>query len=238
MKKLTQELDKNKLDTNKISTPKSKSTRSSTASGTAKIPKASGKSNKVKAANYKSAYKSAKAIEADKDLTSDKASKFLEDIKPYINKNGELRKNISKKRLEEFNEIVNEYKSSKGGASTKSKAKRQKRKALEKARERGTYSTKKEQNRVIDVMSSDAVKGLISKGMDSDQIVSLMKTFDHLTPKDFVDAAEYMLNKMESDIPEEAAGFLDQDDAYMELEEYLADMYGYDEDDEEDIPFL
>lgn len=235
MDKLKQELEKNDASRNKIKTPKSSGRSKSVKNPAVNISRSKSKDVKVKA--YKGALKSAKAIQKDASLNSAKAEQFIQDTKKYFKKNGELKKSVSNKQKRELNDIISKYKEH--GTPTKSKVKKQQKKALDTARQRGTYSNKKEQNRLINTMNNPAVKGLIQKGMDSDQIVSLLKTFDHITASQFNKAAEYMLAKMESGVPEEAIQFLSQDDAYMALEEYLADSYGYNEDeDEEDIPFL
>lgn len=237
MKKLTQELDKNKLDTNKISTPKTKSTRSSKASGTAKLKASSSKKATIKTESYKSTLKSAQAVSKKTSYQNEKASKFIEDISPYLTKKGEVRKNLSKAKKEQFNRLVREYKES---GPTAKKVREWKKNSYEKGKSQGFYESKAGQRKFLNVMNSDAVKGIIKKGMDSDQIVTLYKTFDHLTAKNITDAIEHIKNKMEHDVPDEARTYLSQDDAYMAIEEYLAEKYGYKENDEDDeeIPFI
>lgn len=181
---------------------------------------------------YKQALINARAIQNDKSLNSEKTDKFITDVAPFLTKKGNLRKGLSKKKQEEFNKLVSDYKAS--GTPSKSKLKKQKKKALETGKERGTFANASEQNRLIDVFSQPAVKGLLNKGMDSQQIVSLTKTFKKVTANEFNKVAQHLLNKMEADTPKEASDFLSQDDAYMELETYLYDQFGYDD---EDVPF-
>lgn len=184
--------------------------------------------------SYKRALLSAKAIERDKTLQSEKAEQFISDISPFLTKKGEVRKNLSNAKKEQFNKIVSAYKET---GPTVKKVKEWKKNIYEKGKSQGYFSSKAGQKKFTNVMNSDAVKGLINKGMDSDQIVTLFKTFSHVSAKQIIGAAEHLLNKMEHDVPEEARPYLSQDDAYMELEEFLADRYGYDQDDEE-IPFI
>lgn len=186
--------------------------------------------------SYKRALINAKAIQKDSALKGEKEEKFLSDISPFLTKKGVVRKNLSKKRQEEFNKLVTEYKET--AKSRKQIYEERQEKALSKAKSRGTYSDKAGQKKTVNVFKSDAVKGLINNyGFDSEQIVSLMKTFNNLSAKQIVGGAKHLLNKLEHDTPEEARDFLTVDDAYLELEEYLADKYGYPDTDDEEIPF-
>lgn len=192
-------------------------------------------SKKVKGVvSYKRELISAKAIEKAKTLQSEKAEQFISDLAPFLTKNGEVRKNLSATKREQFNRIVSEYKQN---APTMKKVKEWKQNIYEKGKQQGFFSSKAGQRKFTNVMNSDAVKGLIQKGMDSDQIVTLFKTFSHVSAKNIINAAEHLLDKMEHDVPEEAQQYLDQDDAYMELSDFLAEQFGYDVDDEE-IPFI
>lgn len=227
----TQHSEKNKISS-KSSTYKSKPFK---ASG-GKLKASSNKKATIKTEAYKSTLKSAQAVAKKTSYQNEKASKFINDISPYLNKKSEVRKNLSKAKKEQFNRLVREYK---GSGPTAKKVREWKKNSYEKGKSQGFYESKAGQRKFLNVMNSDAVKGIIKNGMDSDQIVTLYKTFDHLSAKKITDAIEHIKNKMEHDVPDEARAYLSQDDAYMALEEYLAEKYGYkDEEDDEEIPFL
>lgn len=185
--------------------------------------------------SYKRALINAKAIQKDSALKGEKEEKFLSDISPFLTKKGEVRKNLSKKRQEEFNKLVTEYKET--AKTRKQIYQKRQEKALKKAKSRGTYTTVEGQKKTVSIFKSEAVKGLMSSyGFESGQIVALMHTFSNLSAKQIVGGAKYLLNRLEHDTPDEAKDYLDQDDAYLQLEEYLADKYGYPDIDDEEIP--
>lgn len=185
--------------------------------------------------SYKRALISAKAIQNDKALESEKAEKFLSDISPFLTKKGEVRKNLSKKKQEEFNKLVKEYKG-KSGAPTKAKIKKQQSKAIATGKQRGTFANKQEYNRSLELFKNPAIKGLMNNGLSSQQVVTLQKTFSNVSTEKISQVAHHLLNRMENDTPAEALGYLDQDDAYLLLEEALANEFGY-PDINEEIPF-
>lgn len=72
------------------------------------------KSNKIKPVAYRAVLRGLETYEHNlatgKENRSDVVEKLKRDIAPYLTKNGELRKNISQKKLEEFNAIIKAYK--------------------------------------------------------------------------------------------------------------------------------
>lgn len=175
---------------------------------------------KIRPVPHKGVVRSAKAIQKDPNIRSDKAEQFLQDIAPFLTKKGELRKNISQKNLEKFNKIVADYK--KGGTPRKSKIKKGLRKQLETARRNQTYDTKKEQRLYQDIFGHDAVRDLMkSHYFESGQVETIIKTHGHLGKNKIIDAFRVIqaINKM--NLPAEVEEYFPMDDAASRVDYFL-----------------
>lgn len=182
---------------------------------------------------YKRALLSARAIQKDSSLMSEKAEQFISDITPFLTKKGEVRKNLSKAKREAFNKLVSDYSRSK--ASSKSKLKKAKAKQLQSAIQEGTYQNEAEQNKNIELFKNDAIKSLIDEyGFGSSQVNKLAISFFDVSDEIIEQAAEMLLDKLDNRTPEEAKQFLTQSDAYKMLEQFIKDIQSPKDDNKED----
>lgn len=182
---------------------------------------------------YKRALLSARAIQKDSSLMSEKTEQFISDITPFLTKKGEVRKNLSKAKREAFNKLVNDYSRSK--ASSKSKLKKAKAKQLQSAIQEGTYQNEAEQNKNIELFKNDAIKSLIDEyGFGSSQVNKLAISFFEVSDEIIEQAAEMLLDKLDNRTPEEAKQVLTQSDAYKMLEQFIKDIQAPKDDNKED----
>ena len=182
---------------------------------------------------YKRALLSARAIQKDSSLMSEKAEQFISDITPFLTKKGEVRKNLSKAKREAFNKLVSDYSRSK--ASSKSKLKKAKAKQLQSAIQEGTYQNEAEQNKNIELFKNDAIKSLIDEyGFGSSQVNKLAISFFDVSDEIIEQAAEMLLDKLDNRTPEEAKQVLTQSDAYKMLEQFIKDIQAPKDDNNED----
>ena len=181
---------------------------------------------------YKRALISAKAIQKDKALESEKAEQFLIDIQPYLTKKGVVRKNLSKKKVEQFNKLIEDYK--KHGTPTKAKVKKKVKKASATAIDKGYVQNEKQYKNLANIFQTDGVKSLIKGGyVDSDTIIVMAATLTTVTPDLVNKAAKKILSDLEDRTPAEAREALDQDDVYQLLIEELQNI----NEEDEEIPF-
>lgn len=192
------------------------------------------KSKKPTIIKYKKALSSAKAINKDKTLSSAKAEKFIKDVKPFLTKEGKLKKNLSYKKQAEFNQIVSQYKGS-AGALTKKGLKASTDKRLESAIANKTVSSKASHDELIKTFKTKTVQSAMKKGIiSSDQIVSMKKTFKKVTATDIVKVAKVAKKELEATTPAEAMDDMKRAEYTGLIEEILARDHEYRD---EDIPF-
>lgn len=192
------------------------------------------KSKKPTIIKYKRALSSAKAISKDKLLSSAKAEKFIKDVKPFLTKEGKLKKNLSYKKQAEFNQIVAQYKGS-AGALTKKGLKASTDKRLESAIANKTVSSKASHDELIKTFKTKTVQSAMKKGIiSSDQIVSMKKTFKKVTATDIVKVAKVAKKELEATTPAEAMDDMKRAEYTGLIEEILARDHEYRD---EDIPF-
>lgn len=168
------------------------------------------------------------------NLYNEKLEKFSSDIAPFLTKKGELRKNISQKRLEEFNKIVSEYKQDTAPSIADREENRRKRteakkrkKRVETSVRRGLY-TEEESIKILNQFKIEAVRELSNKKyLDSSQVLALMKEFrfgkKQVSRKDFEKVAKYIIEAKKK-IPNEVSGLSTQDDMNMLAETLLRDI--------------
>lgn len=165
-----------------------------------------------------------KDLAKGKELQSEVIEKFSSDIAPFLTKKGTVRKNLSAKKTVEFNRIVGEFK--KTTSYSRSKAQQKRKRAVETAEKRGTY-TKKESKAILEAFSSQAIRDLSKKQiLDSDQVVTLLREFragGKVTKKDFERVAKYLIEQKEN-VPNEVSGLATQDDTYKMAEQLLKDL--------------
>lgn len=175
---------------------------------------------KKKALPYKGLIRSAKAIMKDKNMRSDKAEQFLNDVDPFLTKKGELRKNISQSKLDQFNSIVANYR--KGFVPSKKKIKKAMDKQLATAIQNETYNTEKEQKIYQDIFGNDAVKDLMkSKDFESGQIETIIKTFSDKSVDMMINAFKVIKALKDMELPDEVKDFFPMDDAGRRLTYFL-----------------
>lgn len=165
-----------------------------------------------------------KDLAKGKELQSEVIEKFASDIAPFLTKKGTVRKNLSAKKTQEFNRLVGEFK--KSTSYSKQKAQQKKKKTIETAEKRGTY-TKKESKAILDAFSSQAIRELSKKQiLDSDQVVTLLREYratGKTTKEEFEKVAEYLIKEKEN-VPNEVSGLATQDDTYKMAEQILKEL--------------
>lgn len=159
-----------------------------------------------------------------KELQSEVIEKFASDIAPFLTKKGTIRKNLSAKKTQEFNRLVGEFK--KTTSYSKQKAQQKRRKTIETAEKRGTY-TRKESKDILDAFTEQAIRDLSKKQiLDSDQVVSLLREFratGKTTKEEFKKVAEYLI-QIKENVPNEVSGLVFRDDTYKFAEQILKDL--------------
>lgn len=193
--------------------------------------------------SYKRALIGARAIMNDKALESERAEKFVSDITPFLNKRtGELKKNLSKKQIAEFNQKVSQYKSS--GVTSKSAFKAAKRKQLESftkdnsiiSSENSLKVQKAHQQELINTFKLKTVQNALKSGLiTSDQVVTMKQTYKKVTGTAIVNAARAAKKQKERETPEEAKFKAQADDYTGLIHDILASKL--EQITEEDIPF-
>lgn len=193
-----------------------------------------GVSNKVLPVPYKQILRSLEAYKKQstqknrqgrsKYYRSEVVESFERDIAQYLTKSGELRKNISQKRLKEFNRKVEEFKQS-GHATTKERQATIKRDIEKKQASsmvsHGVASSVDVAEKAQDITRDKAIQYLIDKNYLSWYEVLDMAE-DDITDEEldnFTRIADYIKNTMENDTPQEALDDLLSDDLYINMRE-------------------
>lgn len=157
-----------------------------------------------------------KNVAKGKELHSEVIEEFERNISPYLTKKGTVRKNLSKKRQEEFNKLVTDFK--KTTASSAAKAKQKRKRTVETAAKRGTYS-KEESLTIFKAFQESAIRTLSNKKyLDSSQNVMIIRDYVHsgeISIDEYKKVAQYIIDLKRLQLPQEVTGLIDKDDDKM-----------------------
>lgn len=173
-------------------------------------------------------------VETGKELHNEAIERFAIDIAPFITKKGTVRKNLSQKRVQEFNRIVTEFKKNKTNLyATQGEVK--KKSLIKNAVKNGTY-TEKEAPNIVNLFANTVIHDLVkNQHLDSEQIVQIGKDFANIKKTDIKKIAEYLKESKLKTTPQEVRDIVGEDDTIQGLQQFMLDL-GY-EFEESDIPF-
>lgn len=164
-----------------------------------------------------------KNIILGKEIRSEVVEKFIEDIRPFLNKNGTISKRAtrSKKARAKFNKIVKDFK--KNPYSSQRFRKKLVKKIVETTK-RNTGRSEKTIKKSINLFSDSAMRYLIALAeISSDEVMTIAeeKNID-----DVLEVARLMEKELKFGVPEEMSLFdgkppYTQDDIYLAFERAL-----------------
>ena len=182
----------------------------------------------VTIAGYKGALRSAesyrKQVDKGKILQSNVMENFLTDVKPYLTKKGELRKNLSKKKYEEFNKLVKGFKESPYSSVKKLKEITHKADVTYTETHAGATMAEAQTVRELFVMAND---NKIKLG--SDIVEALADDAENnykISTDDYKKILEEYLNRKATYTPEEAQDYLAQDDTVEVMQRLMTVFNG------------
>lgn len=182
---------------------------------------------------HKQVLKNLSAWEKESKVKTGRAysSKHVEDyqkrLQPYLTKKGTVKKNLSQKKIKEFNALIKEIKKDPYSTSKKRKEFTKKQKDAKEKRyqtglEHGTYNDRAHYETAMDYFEDTAVQRLLEKGyLDSSSVNQLADDYMELSESDMIDAFNYVLQTMDENIPDEIRERLTSDDAFNMIELYV-----------------
>lgn len=181
---------------------------------------------KIKPVAYKSAIRTVESYKKLRSknvlMQSETIEQFERDISRFITKKGEIRKRISKKNLEKFNEIVSEFKKSK--FSTISGLRKSTKKAEHTFTERHAGATTLDAKSVREMMT---IANRNKVKIDSGTVVELAldnKIKNQVTNTEFMNIFTEYIERKDKLVPIEARSSLSEDDTVKNVKK-IVNMY-------------
>lgn len=181
---------------------------------------------KIKTVAYKSAIRTVESYKKLRSknvlMQSETIEQFERDISRFITKKGEIRKRISKKNLEKFNEIVTEFKKSK--FSTISGLRKSTKKAEHTFTERHAGATTLDAKSVREMMT---IANRNKVKIDSGTVVELAldnKIKNQVTNTEFMNIFTEYIERKDKLVPSEARRRVSEDDTVRNVEKII-NMY-------------
>lgn len=165
-------------------------------------------------------------VENDKDLKNEIVEQFIINVSPYFTKKGNLRKNLSKEKIQDFNDQVKLLKSQKLDTLKGIKKYNKEQKIKEKDEKRENkfiekwVDTEKDAQEVTDLLKNKLVQRLMNKGyMD---IYNLMDIAEDEEVEEVGTEAviDYALRELEEFTPNEILDELKEDEDYQLFNDY------------------